>query len=204
MENEKLHQLSQELINQLNSSTYLHGPKHQESKNLSPTEWNELINPLLKKKYVEKSSNTLFRLTSRGKKLTGDRYLRIEKQYKVEKQQKEKKELPAQKKLVPERVPVQKKVVPESVPVQKREVPERLPEQKKVIPERPEMQELSGYSGPTLGQKIMFWVVSIVGIIGSICGILALWIQLHAKPIIEKKYIPVDSHGKTYDLKKNE
>jgi hypothetical protein len=183
MENEKLHQLTQELINQINSSTYLHAPKHQESKNISSSDWNEIINPLLKKKYVEKSSNTLLRLTSRGKKLTGDRYLRIEKQNKVEKQQKEKKNLLSQKKLAPKNIPAQQKLVPE----------------------RKETQELSSdSSSPAMWQKVMFWIVSIVGILGGACGIIALWMQLHTKPIVEKKYIPVDSHGKTYDLQKKE
>lgn len=46
-------------------------------------------------------------------------------------------------------------------------------------------------------QKKTFWIVFYIGLIGGVCGIISLIMQLKEKTVIEKLYIPVDSQGKT-------
>lgn len=49
-------------------------------------------------------------------------------------------------------------------------------------------------------QKKTFWWVFSLGGIGGICGIISLSLQLTAAPVIEKKYIPIDSKGQIHEL----
>jgi hypothetical protein len=64
--------------------------------------------------------------------------------------------------------------------------------------ERKEAKKLDADLTLARWQKRTFWWVFGLGAIGGICGIVSLCLQLTAKPIIEKEYIHVDSHGKTY------
>ena len=51
-------------------------------------------------------------------------------------------------------------------------------------------------------QKKTFWWFFFIALIGGVLGTISFFKQINEKPVIEKKYIPVDSHGKTYKSEK--